>query len=110
MLILLSLFVGSAFVVITSFVFLFTVKRLLSERVWCPWYIKAIAYVWLFFGLFADVVFNLLWGTIIFRELPHELLFTSRVQRHYRNADGTWRQVKAAQWREFLNAVDPGHV
>ncbi len=102
--------VGSAFLVLTGFVFVFTVQRLIESDVWCPWYFKVVAIVWLLIGAIADIAFNWLWGTVIFRELPHELMFTSRVKRHYGRTDGNWRQRRAARWRELLNAVDPGHV
>lgn len=102
--------VGSAFFVITAFVFTFSLKRLIAPGTWCPWYIQPIAVVWILIGVVADFVFNLLWGSVIFRELPHELLFTDRVQRHYARTDGNWRHAKASQWREFLNSIDPDHV
>jgi hypothetical protein len=105
-----GLLIGSVFFVVTAFVFSFSVMRLTSEQVWCPWYVQVIAIVWLVVGTVADAVFNVLWGSVIFLELPHELLFTDRVQRHYARTNGDWRHAKAAQWREFLNAVDPGHV
>ncbi len=105
-----ALVVASAFLVITGFVFVFSVQKLLDADVWCPWYVQVVAIVWLALGLVADVAFNWLLGTLIFRELPHELVFTERVKRHYRRTDGDWRQRKAEQWAEFLNAVDAGHI
>lgn len=59
-------------------------------------------------GLIWDVLFNLTWGTVIFREPPRELLFTDRVQRHI---EGTGRrQAVASDWAVRLNKLDPGHV
>lgn len=100
------------FLVVTGFVFVFSVKHLLAAGAWCPWYVKAIAYVWLVLGGIADVLFNIVWGSLIFRELPklpHELTMTARVRRHFAKGSG-WRQAKAAKWASMLNAVDPGHV
>lgn len=104
--------VAAAFVVITGFVFVSTVKRVLEAAVWCPWYVKLVAWLWLFVGVIADAAFNAFWGTIIFRERPRELLFTARVKRHCRESAGRseWRYKKACDWRDFLNAVDPEHV
>ena len=34
-----------------------------------------------------DVIFNATWGTVIFRELPREWLFTDRLKRHWRGKD-----------------------
>lgn len=58
-----------------------------------------------FVGLVADVVFNLTYGSVHFREWPRELLFTDRVKRHakYGNRDGE-------KWARRLNLIFPGHV
>lgn len=108
MIFLLAALVASAFLVITGFVFVFAVRRVLDSGAWCPWYVKLIARVWLVVGIVADVAFNWLWGTVIFREFPQELVFTSRVQRHFGSSG--WRGDKARQWAQFLNAVDPQHI
>ena len=97
-----------AFSVITAFVFVSTVGKLLKSGVWCPWYIKVVAYVWLLIGIPADVLFNVVWGTWIFRERPREWLFTHRVKRHVSKTD--WRGKKAKLWAEMLNAIDENHV
>lgn len=55
-------------------------------------------------GLLFDVAMNLIVGTIFFRELPKELLFTSRLQRHLKESHG-WRLRMAAWWCEHL--LDP---
>lgn len=104
--------VAVAFVVITAFVFVSTAKRVIEAGVWCPWYVRLIAYLWLIVGIVADVLFNAFWGTLIFREFPRELLFTSRVKRHCRESASVSerRYKKACAWRDFLNAVDPGHI
>lgn len=68
--------------------------------------------------LLLDIGFNVVWGSIIFRERPKELLFTQRVQRHY---DEAKRRVAAGElleseheaalrWALRLNSVDPGHI
>ena len=53
-----------------------------------------------------DVVFNVIWGTLIFREWPQEWLFTDRVKRHMLYRDN----ATAHRWAVRLNYVDPGHV
>lgn len=60
-------------------------------------------------GLVLDVLFNFTYGTIHFKELPREFLFTSRVKRHVRNSTGT-RGRRAQVWRKTLNAIDEGHI
>lgn len=63
-----------------------------------------------FIGLIVDwLVFNWVFGTIMFLEVPKELLLTSRVKRHYRESKG-WRLRVATWWRRNLNIIDPGHI
>ena len=68
--------------------------------------------------ILVDVFFNATWGTIIYRELPKEWLFTTRTKRHYYTqippegmAPKMYQRYQAAQrWAYRLNAIDPGHV
>lgn len=60
-------------------------------------------------GLVLDALFNLTFGTVMFRERPHELLFSSRVQRHVRSGSGK-RFGLAMFWARVLNAFDPDHI
>ena len=87
------------------------------------------------FGIFADVIFNLVFGTLIFRELPREGLFTQRVERWDEKASRRLRRMNEAvgsapdrppsadmrdrlrrrerlgrEWAERLNLIMPGHV
>jgi hypothetical protein len=55
-----------------------------------------------------DVLFNLTFGTLLYRELPRELLFTSRCKRHIVGTGS--RQRMAAFWQRQLNPWDEGHV
>lgn len=67
---------------------------------------KVLGYPWLIFFMLVDVLFNIVIGTVIFLELPRELLFTSRVSRL--NDRGGWRGG-LAKWfcRELLDPFDP---
>lgn len=103
-----AVLVGSTFVVETAFLLLYQARKSLEAGV-LPFEAKAIAVFWLVVGYPADILFNLTRGTIMFRELPKELLFTSRVQRLV-NSGSDWRREKAQRWAAFLNSVDPGHV
>jgi len=100
---------GATFLVYTAFMVVASARRAIGAGVWMPRGVRLVAYCWLVVGVAADVTFNLAVGTLAFRELPHEFLFTSRVKRHVRESSG-WRQEKARSWMEFLNAVDPGHI
>jgi hypothetical protein len=88
-------------------------------------------------GVIADVIFNLGNGSIIFRELPREFLFTSRIERWEEEATkaiaakrkvagqsqrngqhATDEEIKKLRrrerlgviWARRLNAIMPGHV
>ena len=86
-------------------------------------------------GILADVIFNLVFGTLIFRELPREGLFTQRVERWDDKASRRirrWhtevgsdpnkpptaemldrlrrRERMGRLWAERLNLIMPGHV
>ena len=77
--------------------------------------------------LLLDFTWNVLWGSIIFRELPQlhkkEVLFSSRVQRmcdqyEFDREFGTAtnkaltkaQQDAALVWAMRLNRIDPGHI
>lgn len=67
---------------------------------------KAIGYPILAVGLAVDVLFNVLWGSLLFLEPPRELLFTKRISRL--NDDAGWRG-RLACWicLELLDPFDP---
>lgn len=83
-----------------------TIKRLKEHRDMLDWTIKVPVYCALVLGVLADVVFNLLWGTVIFRELPREFLFTTRLKRQWRENENP----RAERWVNIVNLIDPGHV
>ena len=70
------------------------------------WETKLVAYPVFAFGLLWDVVFNMIYGTVVYLEIPREGLFTKRCQRHLKSTD--WRQ-KVAHWHchVWLNPFDP---
>lgn len=59
-------------------------------------------------ALLMDVLFDKIIGTIYFRELPREWLFTARCQRHMK---GSGTQLKRATFvcTYLLNPFDEGH-
>lgn len=71
--------------------------------------ITGLMYVYLAFGLVVDFLFNVVFGTIIFRERPRELTFTKRVKRNLTSTDRR-RMTKARDWQMKLNKIMPGHV
>jgi hypothetical protein len=69
-------------------------------------------------GVVADVLFNVIYGSVIFRELPREAFFTQRVKRWSRAAEAvakeghdlSRREKKGVTWKGRLNSIMPGHV
>lgn len=65
-----------------------------------------------------DVLFNIIFGTVMFLELPQyqkkEWLFSWRVQRHVDDATlgapHSWRHPLALWWGSQLNIVDGEHI
>ncbi len=85
-----------------------TVTRLKDQKHEFGWIIKVPILLFAVAGVLADVVFNWTWGSIIFRELPREWLFTERLKRHW---NGSKKQHdRAAPWVRRVNLIDPGHV
>jgi hypothetical protein len=77
--------------------------------------------------LVLDALFNIIWGSIIFKELPRlwgkdrELLFTDRCKRHYRavarasvttihTAKTMKRYRTALRWKNRLNVIEEDHI
>lgn len=67
---------------------------------------KLWAYPMLWIGLLSDALFNFVIGTAVYIELPREILFTSRCNRHL--GDSGWRGT-VARWfcRNFMDPFDP---
>ncbi len=67
---------------------------------------KVAGYPILFVGLAVDVLFNALWGSLLFLEPPREWLFTDRISRL--NDAAGWRG-RLACWicLELLDPFDP---
>jgi hypothetical protein len=86
-----------------------TVTRLKQYKDELTWISKVPIYLWFVVGALADVGFNATWGTFIFRELPREWLFTSRLRRHWYGDDQKQKE-RALPWVHRVNLVDPGHV
>lgn len=79
-----------------------------SKRQELSLYWKVMLYPLAAIGLVLDVAFNVVFGSLMFLELPRELLFTSRCKRHFRG-HGRGQRL-AAFWAKQLNQFDPGHV
>ena len=99
------------------------------------WIIGSLVILFALWGVIADVFFNWVVGSVIYREVPREFLFTERTERWYKSAmetierqssdgmvplkpegepvpyDGlNRRQNKGLLWGYRLNRIMPGHV
>jgi hypothetical protein len=73
-----------------------------------PWPVKVFSYTALAVGWLLDVAFNMVAGSVMFLEPPHELTFTDRCSRHM--DEPNWRG-KIARWvcDGWLNPMEAGH-
>jgi hypothetical protein len=94
-----------AFVVETGFFALASAERVMAAGLPFKGYRRLVVKFWLLVGVPADALYNLTVGTIVFRELPREWLYSSRVARLARAGN-----PKAIAERDFLNAAAPGHI
>lgn len=66
-------------------------------------------------GVVLDVAFNFTFGVVMFAELPRELMFSSRVQRHYNGGttlrpSSPWQVALARFWGRQLNQMAEFHI
>lgn len=110
-----------AYVYLVGWFFAYTHARVLQKRdeKFSVWWVEYPLYVFLAAGALCDILFNWIYGTIAFRELPKEFFFTSRIKRWSRYAE-TDRRVKtksrqkkydiALDWKQRINRIEPGHI
>jgi hypothetical protein len=60
--------------------------------------------------LVLDTLFNLVYGSVIFKEPPKQFLFTDRLKDIIRERKPGRRLNKAVEWALILNKYDPDHV
>ena len=59
-------------------------------------------------GITLDILFNWVVGSIMFKEKPRGLTFTSRLHWHKENSSGRNLEI-AVEWCDALIQFDPGH-
>jgi hypothetical protein len=73
------------------------------------WSATWVAYALLYIGLVFDMLLNMVVMTVVFLELPQELLTTSRMRRQKFFGSG-WRQALAIWFcTNYLKPFDPNH-
>lgn len=91
-----------------AFVAVMHAKAVIDRGEDIHWIFKLPLYALFAAGIVLDVIWNWTIGSLIFRELPRKITFTSRVKHHLKRSG--WRQDRALWWAEELNKFDRGHV
>lgn len=92
---------------VNAFVSVTHAKKILESGQEIHWTFEAPLYGSLALGLALDFTFNVTAGTIIFHELPEELLFTARLKRHL--SDTGRSGARAKWWCAELDKFEEGH-
>jgi len=109
------------YVYLVGWFFAYTHARVLKSRdtVFSKWWVVYPLYVFLAVGAGIDILFNVIYGTGAFRELPKEIFFTSRIKRWSKYAEREQRKVSkltqrkfdtALRWKTRINKIEPGHI
>ena len=101
-------FVAGWFVLLWGFVLAMHVKHLRDSGTALSWFWFVNLLPIVAVAVLLDFSFNMVAGTIMYLELPHELMFTSRCKRHV--SDEGWRGSVARWWQRQLNQISKGHV
>ena len=82
-----------------------------------PRFIYWSLYTMLIPGVILDFLFNITYGTLHYRQIPRDWLFSGTTARILREDDQqkrwgnpTTRYKRALRWQRILNAIDPGHI
>lgn len=67
-----------------------------------PWYIKAPCYLFVVIGYAADIAYNVVFGSIQFRDWPRELTFTARLKRYKYDIKRYKYDIYTLGWRYDL--------
>lgn len=73
------------------------------------WSVTLTGRMLLLIGLLLDVALNLLVMTIVFLEIPRELLVTARVKRHKWNGNGWRKRLACWMCANYLTPFDARH-
>ena len=84
-----------------------------------PRFIYWSLYTMLVPGVILDFLFNVTYGTLHYKQIPRDWLFsgtTARILRETVEEGGSTapytskRRQRALRWQKILNAIDPGHI
>jgi len=90
-----------------GFLMMMPLKRNLQEGRLNNWN-KIFGYPWAFCFIVLDFLFNMTVGTVMFLDIPRDLLFTKRLDRYINSNKYTWRMRLAYYFcTRFLDPFDP---
>ena len=82
-----------------------------------PSFIYWTLYVMLIPGVVLDFLFNITYGTLHYKQIPKDWLFSGTTARILREdsqiarwGNPTTRYKRALRWKRILNTIDPGHI
>lgn len=109
------LIIAGWFLLLWGYVVCMHAKQLIGSGTRLTWFWKINLLPLAGIAVLLDVAFNATVGTLLYLELPHELMFTSRCKRWVRMdlpADtlARHRYRLALWWQRQLNQISPGHV
>jgi hypothetical protein len=83
------------------------------------WFFAVGTYIMLIPGVILDFLFNVTYGTLHYKQIPKDWLFsgtTARILRETVEEGGSTApytsklRQRALRWQRVLNAIDPGHI
>lgn len=82
-----------------------------------PSFIYWSLYIMLIPGVILDFLFNITYGTLHYKTIPKDWLFSGTTARILREGeqqrrwgDPSKRYKRALRWQRILNTIDPGHI
>lgn len=100
---------AASFGVTTGFFMVATARRLEESGLKLNRTRRLIVRFWLYVGAVCDFAYNVTVGTVRFRELPREVMYSGRIQRLVREAEGP-KLLMALKEAQMLNTAWPGHI
>lgn len=97
------------FCAITAYIVHTSAKAVTESGKVLSWWVNAVVWFWRVVGLPFDMLVNLTYASWRFKERPHELLLTKRLQRYRGYPDGDWRKKRAIDGWTWLNWFERAH-
>jgi hypothetical protein len=97
-----------SFMVLAFYAIIFTIIHKMNYKGKFEWKFLPL-YPFVIIFAIVDLIYNITIGTLLFLELPKELLFTSRLKRHKNGPDGDNKDFAIYVCSKLMDRYDPGH-